>query len=44
MNAELTAENRPACAPLGSVFSAEDKNQTTDEDEGRVQVLVVLLQ
>ena len=42
MNAELTAENRPACVPPGSVFGADCGNKTTDEDEGRVQVLVVL--
>ena len=42
MNAELTAENRPACAPPVSAFNAARENETTDEDEGRVQVLVVL--
>ena len=43
MKAELTAEKRPACTPPDSAFSGEDGNRTTDEDEGRVQVLVVLL-
>jgi len=42
MNAELTAENSPACTRPDSVLSTEIGNQTTDEDEGRVQVLVVL--
>ena len=43
MKAELTAENRPAYdAPTDSAVSTGDGNQTTDEDKGRVQVLVVL--
>jgi len=42
MNAELTAEKRPAYIALGSVFSTEYGDKKTDEDEGRVQVLVVL--
>ena len=42
MNAELTAENRPACVPPEWVFSVGDGNPTTHKDEGRVQVLVVL--
>jgi len=42
MNAELTAEKRPAYTPSGSAFRTEYRNQRTDEDEGRVQVLVVL--
>jgi hypothetical protein len=41
MNAELTAENGPACVPPDSVFSREYGNKTTNEDEGRVQALVV---
>ena len=42
MNAELTAENRPACEFPGSVFSAECGNSMTHENEGRIQVLIVL--
>ena len=42
MNAELTAENSPAYTPSDSVLSTEIWNQTTDEYEGCVQVLVVL--
>ena len=43
MKAELTAENRPACStPPDSAVSTGDVNQMTDEDERRVQVLVVL--
>ena len=42
MNAELTAENRPACAPLYSVLSTAYENQTTYEDKGSIQVFVVL--
>ena len=41
IKAELTAENRPACTAPDSMFSAEGGNQMTDEDEGRVQVLVI---
>jgi len=42
MKAELTAENRPACVPPDSVLSTWYRKKTTDEDKGRVQVLVVL--
>ena len=42
MKAELTAENRPAYVPPVSVLSTEYQNETTDEDKGRVQILVVL--
>ena len=42
MNAELTAENRPACMPSNLVFSLGSGNRTTHKDEGRVQVLVIL--
>ena len=42
MNAEQTAENRPVCIPSDSVFGAADGNKATNEDKGRVQVLVVL--
>ena len=42
MNAELTAENSPAYTRLDSVLNTKIGNQTTHEDEGRVQVLVVL--
>jgi hypothetical protein len=43
MNAELTAENRPACAPPNSVPSAvAHRNKRAHEDKGSVQVLVVL--
>ena len=42
MNAELTAENIPACVCPDSALSTQDNNQTTDEDEEHVQVLVVL--
>jgi len=43
MNAELTAEKRPACTSSDSVFSAEDGSWTAHKDERRVQVLVVLI-
>ena len=42
MNAELTVENRPAWAASDLVFSMERGNRTTHEDEGCVQILVVL--
>jgi len=42
MNAELTAENRPACVAFESMTSAEYGNTQTHKDEGRVQVLIVL--
>ena len=42
MNAELTAEKRPACVSPDLVFSAEGGNMATHEDEGRVEILVVL--
>ena len=42
MNAELTAEKRPACRPSGSVLITEYRNRRTDEDKGRIQVLVIL--
>jgi hypothetical protein len=42
MNAELTAENRPACVPPGSTPRKEYEHSMTYEDEGRVQVLVIL--
>ena len=42
MNAELTAENRPACVLPGSVSSMKYGNRTTYEDKGCVQILVVL--
>ena len=42
MNAELTAEKRPAYMPPCSAFNADCRNEATNEDEGRVQVLVVL--
>ena len=41
MNAELTAENRPAYVLPGSASSTEYRDPTTYEDEGRVQVVVV---
>ena len=41
INAELTAEKRPALPP-GSAFNTDRRNGTTDEDEGSAQVLVVL--
>ena len=43
MNAELTAENRPACVPPVSAFRTGHKKNTIHEDEGCVQVLVVFL-
>lgn len=43
MNAELTAEKRPACVSPGLVFSGESGNMTTHKDEGRVEILVILL-
>lgn len=42
MNPALTAENRPACAPLGSVFSTRGESRATHEDKGYVQVLIIL--
>jgi hypothetical protein len=43
MKAELTAEKRLACIHLNPAsVPAGGGNQTTDEDEGRVQVLVAL--
>ena len=42
MNAELTAENRPACMPSNLVSSLSSGNCATHKDEGRVQVLVTL--
>ena len=42
MNAELTAEKRPAYTRPDSVSSTGSATETTDEDEGCVQVLVVL--
>ena len=42
MNAELTAENRPACTTPDSVFSAGRGKQTAYKDKGGVQVLVIL--
>ena len=41
MNAELTAENRPACVLPGSATRTEYGNWMTYEDKGRIQVLVV---
>ena len=42
MNAELTAENRPACVRPNSVWSTTYGDQRTHENEGSIQVLVVL--
>ena len=42
MNAELTAENRPACVLPGSASSTKYGNPTTYQNEGSVQVFVVL--
>jgi len=42
MKAELTAENRPACVSPDSAFSKGHRNETTNEDEGCIQVLVIL--
>ena len=42
MNAELTAENRPACVIPGLAFSTGCRNLRTYKDERRVQVFVVL--
>ena len=42
MKAELTAENSPACVRLDSVFRTDYRNRATDEDKGRVQILVIL--
>ena len=41
MNAEVTADNRSACAPPDSVLSTAYENQTTHEDKRRVQVLIL---
>ena len=43
MNAELTAENRPAWVPPGSVFGRGLDSDATHEDKGYAQVIVVLL-
>ena len=43
MNAELTAENRPAWMPQGSVIGRELDSDATHKDKGSVQVIVVLL-
>ena len=43
MNAEVTAENRPAWVPPGSAFGRGLDSDTTHEDKGDVQVIVVLL-
>ena len=43
MNVELTAENRPACVTFGFSDQCGYGNTRTYEDEGCVQVLVVLL-
>lgn len=45
MNAEPTAEKRPACVPPSSVLGAQPRSQgikVTHKDERRVQILVVL--
>ena len=42
-NVALTAENRPAWIPLGSVFGDEGENGTTHEDKGRIEIFVVFL-
>ena len=42
MNAEATAENRPACDQV-SVCTANHFRYKTHEDESRVQILVVFL-
>ena len=42
MNAELTAENRPAWVRFGVSVQYGDKNRTTHENEGCVQILVIL--
>ena len=42
MKAELTAENRPACVSPKSVLRVDHRNTPTNEDEGRVQIFVVL--
>ena len=42
INAEVTAENKPACAP--SQHEEINNSGKTDENQGRVQVLVVLLE
>jgi len=40
--AELTAENRPACE-CGSTFYGDRRKAETHEDQGGVEILVVLL-
>ena len=42
MNAELTAENRPACVSPSSAFRKEYEHSITHEDKRCVQVLVIL--
>ena len=41
MNAEVTAENRPACDPNEHVRILG--TQAAHEDEGRVQIILILL-
>ena len=43
MNAEVTAENRPVWVPPGSAFSRGLDSDTSHEDKGGVQVIVILL-
>ena len=42
INAEVTAENKPACTP--HQYASIEVQWRTDEDQGGVQILVVLLQ
>jgi len=41
MNAEVTAENRPACEPNQHVIDM--RNVETHEDQGGVQVFIIFL-
>lgn len=42
MNAEVTAENKPACTPGKEKFVQSECG--TDEDQGRVQIIVMFLE
>jgi hypothetical protein len=42
MKAEATAENRPACTGINAVADV-NRQRSTHEDQGGVQVLIVLL-
>jgi len=41
MNAEVTAENRPACSPSQRII--DTRNMNTHKDQGGIQVFIVSL-